>query len=245
MLSPTWGVRGETAPGGVLRRGGRSPFTPLSLAPVLWLDKNKGVLNGNVAAAVAEPVSEWQDQSGNGRHATQAVFSKRAILSAQGVDLDGVDDFMLIPFMAGLTSASLFIVAVFPGLAGAYSMFETNNNSSYWHWPATGTGYIGTFRNARIEEYPPAPNPVGNHIYSLFSGSQFEVFVDGVSKGVQPGDFSSGNGDPYRLGRQQSDLPYHADVTFKEVLIFGSVLSDDERTKVTQYLAKKHGIALP
>jgi len=60
----------------------------------MWLKADSGiVLNGNY-------VSEWNDQSGNGHHATSAFDVIRPVLHPQSlnnlpaVSFDGVDDFL-------------------------------------------------------------------------------------------------------------------------------------------------------
>lgn len=78
---------------------GADGFSPLSLAPALWLDglDSATILNASaLPASNGEQVATWVDKSGNGRHATQAVNSIRPLRSAGGLTFDGVDDTMLI-----------------------------------------------------------------------------------------------------------------------------------------------------
>lgn len=59
-------------------------WTPRVLSPALWLVADRGLFQDSgyttPAAADGDPLGGWQDQSGNGRHATQATAAKRPVL---------------------------------------------------------------------------------------------------------------------------------------------------------------------
>ena len=52
----------------------------------LWLKFDTGI------TTVSDKVSQWNDQSGNDRHAKQAVPSRRPAYSSGDIDFDGTDD---------------------------------------------------------------------------------------------------------------------------------------------------------
>jgi len=82
--------------GNVMQRVANTPFIPLGLNPVLWLDAN----DASTITEVAGAVSQWDDKSGNGNHATQGTGSAQPTTGAETVGgknalyFDGVDDFM-------------------------------------------------------------------------------------------------------------------------------------------------------
>jgi hypothetical protein len=83
-----------------------------------------GIVSGT-ASADGDPVTTWQDQSGNARHLTAPTRAKRPTLKLAiqnglpCVLFDGVDDYFDIPnFLAGRAEAEIFVVAK-TGASGA------------------------------------------------------------------------------------------------------------------------------
>lgn len=72
--------------GMALGRGGVAPFTPLSLAPLVWFDASDAstLFTDSAlttpATADGDAVGGWKDKSGNGYHATQASGPNKAQL---------------------------------------------------------------------------------------------------------------------------------------------------------------------
>ena len=86
--------------------GKRRPWTPANIATALWLDANDAstiTLNGST-------VSQWNDKSGNERHAAQATAANQPTYTANGLNgkpvltFDGLNDFLT----AGTTSSFNF-----------------------------------------------------------------------------------------------------------------------------------------
>lgn len=80
-------------------------FSPASLGLSLWTVGDAGTYQssgGSAAASDGDVVGEWQDQSGNGRHLTQATASLKPVLKTgangiNGVSVvrgDGTDDYL-------------------------------------------------------------------------------------------------------------------------------------------------------
>ena len=80
------------------RCGSRKPWTPLELAPVLWLDSTiaASILNASDATASnGEAIKTWKDQSGNGYDVVQTLdAADRPTKTANGVSGDGADDYL-------------------------------------------------------------------------------------------------------------------------------------------------------
>jgi hypothetical protein len=95
-----------------------SSFTPTDISGLaLWLDADDAATITQAAGAV----SQWNDKSGNGYHATQALGSvqpitgTRTINGANTLDFDGSSDFLDLPsgLMAYLNTSDfdIFVVA--------------------------------------------------------------------------------------------------------------------------------------
>jgi hypothetical protein len=97
-------------------------WSPAQISTALWLD----AADASTVATVSGAVSQWNDKSGNSRHATQVNATNRAILvnaalnGLAGIDYDGIDDDHVLANVAGLNSVnqSFFIVASRDNAAG-------------------------------------------------------------------------------------------------------------------------------
>lgn len=85
-------------------------WTPALITTALWLD----AADASTVTTVSGAVSQWNDKSGNARHATQATSGNRpatgtATLNGRNViRYDATDDFLSLSNTAGLTSATAF-----------------------------------------------------------------------------------------------------------------------------------------
>ena len=90
-------------------------WNPSMITTALWLD----AADASTVTVVSGAVSQWNDKSGNSRHATQSTSGKRPLFAATGlnsmpaIDCDGTDDELLLAGVTALTSVfqSLFVVA--------------------------------------------------------------------------------------------------------------------------------------
>ena len=90
-------------------------WNPRMITTALWLD----AADASTVTIVSGAVSQWNDKSGNSRHATQSTSGKRPLFAATGlnsmpaIDCDGTDDELLLTGVTSLTSVfqSLFVVA--------------------------------------------------------------------------------------------------------------------------------------
>ena len=76
--------------------GGGILWTPAQISTALWLD----AADSSTITTVSGAVSQWNDKSGNGHHATQGTASFRPVVTSSGlaskavITFDGFDDFM-------------------------------------------------------------------------------------------------------------------------------------------------------
>lgn len=97
-----------------------SSFTPLSLAPLMWLDaSDAGTLydatTGGALVAADGAIARWEDKSGNARHATQSTLAARPLKKSgllnglPVVRFNGGDD-SLIHALSVATDNTVFMV---------------------------------------------------------------------------------------------------------------------------------------
>lgn len=157
---------------------------------------------------------ELTDKSGNGRNATPVGVNRPVV--AVGIDGKNVlrwggtsnQELQVSPFLAGTTGATLY--CVFSVSANTnYNLVKTANLDDYWRLSSNSAGYIGTFRNARIEQYPAGMPQSGHHLVTVHANaSGYEVTLDNSSKGLRAETYFAG--DRFRIGT--NDKAFNGDI---------------------------------
>lgn len=160
------------------------------------------------ATTTGDQVAAWRDElSGSARTFIQTVSTKRPTLRfVSGIPVlrfDGVDDVLTMASSIPLTSALTVITARVDEAedsTGNYSIFNTGTaHEPYWRFWLDGCGYVGVFRAVRASGYPAVMPFAGSRLFSISSGANFEMHIDGISQGVVAGNFSAA-GVFYEIG---------------------------------------------
>lgn len=233
--------------GNMLSRGGRVAFNPLSLSPALWLSDT-----GTNAA-------QWDDISGNGRHATQSTGANQPAIVTNVINgkqvrrFDGVNDRMIIANMPLPTYISVFVVAQTPDSANSKFFMEHGANAG----AADGFFFIGKNIPAWLFYRNGASHGGLNSGGNWFGENWGIGFLsyDGASNlrlNGSPASNPAGTGTAranstvtatLNIGsRNQSSLFLRADVA--EILIYQGVLTESERRSVEQYFSRKYAITV-
>jgi hypothetical protein len=148
------------------------------------------------ATVDGDPIAAWRDETpgGGGLLLVQGAIELQGILvfvnGTPTIYPDGIDDMMARSGPLSLSAAVMVVGAEAPSVHDC-ALVTTRYNDSYWAFG--GVGYFGTFRNTRLEGYPSVVPVTGYHTHTIKSGASYEVRIDGVSQGVQSGDFDTGN----------------------------------------------------
>jgi len=235
------------AANGALAAVSGAPWTPAALgsALALWLDADDAstiTLNGST-------VSQWNDKSGNARHASQATAANQPARTLNGLGgrtvltFDGVDDRLVTASSTlGITnSASLIVVAQLSsrtppeqGIVGSdsltnrFGLFITGSNAMRWN-PISGTSTIE------------ATSVTGAQILvgTAQSGNS-ALFRNGTSIATGTAATVTMANDPFNVGNMLpgTTLP-HFSGPIAEVLVLSSSLSTTNRQLLEGYLAWK------
>lgn len=146
-------------------------WTPANITTALWLD----AADASTITTVSGAVSQWDDKSGNTRHATQSTAANRPVVATSvqnglnAIRFDGTNDSMTVvsTFMQGQNNFSISWVSTHRGAgtgdgyrpdittyssagfdAGSYHYVKTSNlGAAYPHNRSTGgsTGYWGNY----------------------------------------------------------------------------------------------------
>lgn len=237
-----------------------APFNPGDLNPDVWLDSEIGVYSdaGTTPAVDSDPVQQWEDQSGNGRHVTQLTLSikptyKTGIIGSKPVLRFDGGDYLQGTWVATNTPFRLFVVSQVSntsqpqfntyfasyGISPPAKSFQVDfGASAEWrslHTLNAGSGFaeptIGT----------PVTDPVIMEVHG--NGSGIQVYLNGVAGG-SAADPTNGTFGNFAVGRNRGVSSFLVG-DIAEVILYGTDLSNSNADSVRSYLSNKYGITLP
>lgn len=237
--------------------GIQSVFSPNDLSPRAWLDAD------NIAGVDGDAVSSWLDDSGNLNTAVQATPVDRPVLkkTTNGINgknvvrFDGVAQFMQFPSAVLGWPFTVFVVhraIAFPADGTAGALLSCDDGA------ATGRGSIGiqnTGGSVTFESYSRFGTPGGLRSASALSLNT--AYCGTVSKNTDSVTKLYLNEDSGAVSGSQTLYPtvnptigkkyntpeqaFNGDIA--TILIYDSILSDEDRAKVNQFLSLKYNIA--
>jgi hypothetical protein len=254
-----------------------SAFTPKSISGLaLWLDGSDAstlyTTDAGPVTAVAAPteisgcvgwwdasdaasitqsgglVSQWNDKSGNNRHAT-ASGGARPTLTAGGlngrsvVTFDGTDDQMLIS-SGFLQVPNVTILSVFKYNSGQYggiisSALQPADDSS----PrlVIHNGSFRTWGYSNFSDTPQGTSPT--LVTGRVQAGASSIFQSGLlaAAGAASGSLTTGSTQT-AIGSYRTNAGNHLNGYIAEIVVFDSALSTSDRARVEAYLAAKWGI---
>ena len=253
------------------RRGffGASAFNPSNIAGLqLWLDATTGLFDatsgGSAVTTDGSAVARWEDQSGSGRHITQATLSDRPILktSIQNnkniLRFDGSNDYLsrtdAFVFNAGATTIFCAIkssAAVDRRLIAEGS--STSNIPVYAPMQSSildGTRVSHFYRtdgNAIIlsnqENGGTAFNGLFNLVQISDTGSEFKFFVNKTETKSVNYTRATTTLNRFSIGCLLRATPSaFISCDLGEVIIYDSAISTSNKQLVENYLYSKWGI---
>lgn len=214
----------------------------------LWLDASD---LGTITKDVSDNVSQWDDKSGNGRHATQgtgsaqplwvdSVQNGRSIIRGDGsADRMGISSF----YTYG-TTGSIFIVCT-PNTTG--TAYITSDNGALASAPA----FISQFNGEAYEFFTEPLTPRFSFATTASGFNQLEFLFDesGTEQGYFNGNqvYDAASGAAMSGGQFDNIFSANNSVQFydgdiAEILIYSTKLSDADRILVENYLSNKWNI---
>ncbi|PTY04993.1 hypothetical protein DB347_20095, partial [Opitutaceae bacterium EW11] len=205
--------------------------------------------------SVADPISVWADQSGQGNDATQVIGASRPVLVENALNgrpvvrFDGNNDYLNLPdFMnanmaKGQTTAAAGDVFVVwkadrnpDGSSRANGMWSIGGDDRYT--ATDGQLYEGFGTTARYSTGVPVQPVNRYHMYSV--SAQAGDWVNRIDGQIQHHSRSNtvGWSNAPTLGR--SNYPPSGDIA--EIVIYDRILTDIEREAVGRYLGCKYAL---
>jgi hypothetical protein len=247
------GLSSTSAPVVVTASGPASSMTVTS-GLKLWLKADAGV-----TADAQGVVSQWADQSGSANHAAQPdpVLSPKRVANAVNgqavVRFDGTSQYLEFAGTGlALTGdlSSFFVVKCddFATWRGVWGQTAGGMPAPNDYYLATGTG-LPTFNRGDSAAVAGVSGqravPPGYYVVLGFDavGQNITHYLNGTSNGAGVISVATADaGYPVRLGSRY-DLVTQMKGDIAEVLIYDRGLSEAERATVSNYLARKYGVA--
>lgn len=231
-----------------------TPAAPTTSNLQLWLDAADIV--GKVDG---DPISQWDDSSGNGRHVTQGTGSdqptyKTNILNGQPVvRFDGSNDFLvssaLISSMIAASAYTIFAV-VTPTTISSNNALSYQNDAAY---ADTGGFFALTFKSTPTahvfnwdgnEDTTSVSITAATPVLLMTRHDSGNLYIS--KNGETEASVASGNTSTLtgalRVGRNYQSEFLQGDIA--ELLIYNVVLSASDRNAILYYLGYKYGLSV-
>jgi hypothetical protein len=219
-------------------------WTPASLGSSLglWLDASD-------AASITSSsglVSQWNDKSGNGRHATQPTTGSRPTYTGTALSFGNSSKFMSGAMAANSFPTSMQVTVVSKSVGSntywAYPFNRTKNNFPAPFDLYNTTVYIGTGVNiAGYGDYGVNFGTLTTRsmVSTTLSASKIEQFLNGTNRLSKPGSYPYGDGSVglYQIATR-ADRVTQFTGEINEVVVTNE-LSSSDRVNLESYLAAK------
>ena len=218
-------------------------FQPTDISGLkLWLDANVGITKDG-----GDLVSQWDDQSGEGNHLTQATGTNQPLWvdsahnSLDTIRFDGVDNKMSRSSWTGgaLTQPStIFIVCTINTGAGSDAIYDGDQTANRHLLQIVGSASYqigaGSFPSFGT------PNSAFAQFNTLYNTTASH-FRRNKSDIATSQDVGTNTLDGIRLGANDTGTNF-ALVDISEMLIYNADVSDTDRDLIEDYLATKWGL---
>lgn len=232
-----------------------SVFSPKSIPGLrLWLDASVGVYDastgGNIVTT-AVPVLRWEDQSGNGFHATavSATAPSLAISQINGrpaLAFNGGKYFSITNPLNG-AGVTVFVV-VNPSSLNSDSgplIGNIGSANSSSHYPFRGGSIYDKFASSTRRTVTKPTDFYSWHIYTVISApNDWRYFFNGLQKYSTGDNIYSGAtySTSASIGLDLAGGTYTFLGSVCEVVIYNSVLSSEQLAQVAEYLRSKYAL---
>ena len=196
-------------------------------------------LNGDIGYC-----TKMYDQSGNGNDIVQANPSNQPVFVSAGINGKPILNFSTSHFMVNMTNFTPPFSVVYAArqtgpIRNRVLSSTTNNWLLGWHGGMKTQAYFEGW----ITGTPTSPDNAA-YIYSATgSGTSSSYFENGVLQNTSSSGLQGPNG--IQLNGYANDLVETSDCDFMDVMVFGSVLSDNDRSLIENKVGTFYGINTP
>ncbi|MDC3284937.1 LamG domain-containing protein, partial [Flavobacteriaceae bacterium] len=214
----------------------------LSIDAALWLDASDP---SSITKDSNGLVSQWNDKSGNGHHATQSTESLKPISGTRTINgnnalkFDGTDDRLENSSLTTGQPFSVFAVIKDDISSGSFRTWWSGDSGGNRSFLQNNNGNIRTmWADSNVSNGSSTTN---NEIWTAeFNGSSSVLYVDGTAGTTGNVGDNSING--FWIGEENGSSEPNWNGLIGEILIFDAILSEADRQKIEGYLAHKWGL---
>jgi hypothetical protein len=234
-----------------------APWTPAQITTAIWLDAANVTLNGST-------VSNWSDNSGNGRNLNQATAASQPTWNASGLNslptitFDGSNDFLSNASVGAGSITSVTMLAVLKVIAGGATedilmgVGATGNGNAcraMYRAPNESTVVFTGWASAVASTFN-YDIAGGHHIFGMWNtqlnnpdnirinrdGATPETLTNSANLALTVDGFSVGS---LRGGSVGS---YYSNIEVGEIIVLYTAVGNTDREKLEGYLAHKWGL---
>lgn len=231
-------------------------WTPAATDPTVWLDAD----DSDTITLISDRVSQWNDKSGNGKHATQTTADFRPSVLTEElngrdvIDLDGTNDRLDLPSLgiSGSQSRSVFMVARHDTTQGSVRFFKQDvaggTNTKAFRWGPNSSGNLRVEIQGSGWDSTHTVSGQGANIFGIVLGgttlASAALYKNGNAQVASGTTTLDTNDTENQLGGSANAAsPEYLDGAYAEVLIFDYAVSSDLRETIEGYLAHRWGLA--
>jgi hypothetical protein len=192
-------------------------------------------------------ISQWDDQSGNADHATQATgaaqptYQTNELNGEPIVRFDGTDDFMDASGVSESQPNTIFLVAKSAtGSSSRTALDGISSRQAIYQAGDTITVYAGTAESSMGTSW----GTTNFHVVTLvFNGASSSGRVDGAAVTLSPANPGANALTGLRIGAFTADAArWSGDIA--EIIVYSGALSTDDQEWVEQYIFDKYGVGI-
>ena len=235
-------------------------WSPANITTALWLD----AADTSTVTTVSGAVSQWNDKSGNNRHATatstaRPTFGATAFNSKPGLTFDGTANVLRADALATIAQGNdspFSTVAVFNALSGStfrnIAGFGSSGGADYFHTYQISDSNVllqsrRTTTSPLIQKNVTGSSGASSNIITgfTFSGTTGLIYKNGTQDATGDLDVDTFGSSPnqFAIGAlPRNTTSGFLAFTLAELVITTGVLSTTNRQKLEGYLAHKWGL---
>lgn len=207
--------------------GGLNPIP--ALGPAAYFKFNTGII------VTGSGVSQWSDQSGNGRHLLQGTDAARPALQADGSILfDGVAQFLKCGAFTLNQPETVYVRGKHATWTINERIFDGNTSASGFLFQSTSTPGLAVSSGSASSVLNDLALGAYGTVCALFNGAS-SIFRANNSE--TSGNFGAANMSGFTLGSNGTGAALFSNIQIKEVAIFAAAHDAATRAAVIAYLS--------
>lgn len=201
-----------------------------ALSPAAWFQWNRGVA-----------VSQWDDQSGNGRHLKQATATNQPAVQADGSLLfDGVDNFMKCDAFTLNQPATVYALIKQVTWTLNDAIWDGNTDATMYLYQSDLTPRVRAFAGTATAVNTNLPVDTYAAVCAVYNGASSLTQVNSTAPAT--GNAGASNAGGFHLGTKGGAASGFSNIQVREVIIFAQAHDAGQREAVINYLRRLGGL---